>query len=394
MVKVKIERYSNQLEGIGYVGGKVIFVPKTKVGDVVDVDITEEKSSYYRGTLTTANAKVDCPYFFECGGCTLRNFTYDETIKLKEDLITKLLKDKNIYSGNITFYPNINHYNYRNKISLKIVNGKIGFYKEKTNSVVEIDKCLIAKDAINDFLPEIPKLKINTGDITIRCNYNDELLIVIKTSDIIKYNFELLKEEHKIAGVVINGKKVLNDDFIIDKIGDTLFKISYDSFFQVNNYGALKIIDAIKESLNSEDTVLDLYCGVGTIALSIADSVKNVVGVEIVKNAILNALSNMKMNNISNAEFMLGDVSKTVDKIKNKFSTVIVDPPRAGLDSDTKKFIVDNLPEKVIYVSCNPITLVRDLVELKLKYDVKSVILVDMFSFTYHCESVTILEKR
>lgn len=394
MVKVKIERYSNQLEGIGYVGGKVIFVPKTKVGDVVDVDITEEKSSYYRGTLTTANAKVDCPYFFECGGCTLRNFTYDETIKLKEDLITKLLKDKNIYSGNITFYPNINHYNYRNKISLKIVNGKIGFYKEKTNSVVEIDKCLIAKDAINDFLPEIPKLKINTGDITIRCNYNDELLIIIKTSDIIKYNFELLKEEHKIAGVVINGKKVLNDDFIIDKIGDTLFKISYDSFFQVNNYGALKIIDAIKESLNSEDTVLDLYCGVGTIALSIADSVKNVVGVEIVKNAILNALSNMKMNNISNAEFILGDVSKTVDKIKNKFSTVIVDPPRAGLDSDTKKFIVDNLPEKVIYVSCNPITLVRDLVELKEKYDVKSVSLVDMFSFTYHCESVTILEKR
>ena len=394
MVKVKIERYSNQLEGIGHVDGKVIFVPKTKIGDIVNVKITEEKSKYYRGVITDVNKNVDCPYFYECGGCHLRHLDYDMTLLLKKNNFKDLLLKNNLYIKDIKVFENNNSFNYRNKVSLKIVDKKIGYYQEKTNNIVEIDNCLIIKDVINDFISEISKFKINNGSIMIRTNYNDELLISITTDDQINFDFESLKENFKIAGVVINKNAVLNDDFIIDKIGDTLFKISYDSFFQVNNYGASKIVEVIKNNIDESDEVLDLYCGVGTIGLSIAKNVKKVLGVEIVPNAIRNALENVKMNNITNAEFVLGDVSKVVDKIKNKFNTIIVDPPRAGLDENTKRFITENSPEKIIYVSCNPITLVRDLNDLSEMYKVEDVSIVDMFSYTYHCESVCVLERK
>ena len=394
MVKVKIERYSNQLEGIGHIGGKVIFVPKTKIGDVVDTLITEEKSKYYRGKIVDPNTSVDCPYFFDCGGCFLRNFTYDETIKLKLNNIKQLLLKNDLYKEDINVYKNINYYNYRNKITLKIQNKKIGFFEEKTNSIVEIDNCLIAKDAINEIISKLLNLNINNGSIAIRCNYNDEILLIINTEDEIKYDFNKLKEDHKIAGVVLNGKAALNDDYFIDKIGDMFFKISYNSFFQVNNYGAEKIIEIISKNLSKDDNVLDLYCGVGTLGLSISNKVKSVLGIEIVPNAIKNALFNAKMNKVENANFILGDVSKSVDKIKSKFNVVIVDPPRAGLDENTKKFILNSMPEKIIYVSCNPITLVRDLNDINKQYKIKDVSIVDMFSYSYHCESVCILERK
>ncbi len=394
MVKVKIERYSNQLEGIGYVGGKIIFIPKTKIGDVVEAEITEEKSNYYRGRITDDNSKIDCPYFYDCGGCHLRNFTYDESLNLKENSIKQLLKKNNLFDKDIIVHENINHYNYRNKISLKIVNSKVGFYQEKTNHLVEIDNCLIAKDAINDFIKDIYKIGIKNGLITIRCNYNDELLIVISTEDEIKYDFNELKEDHKIAGVILNDKTVLNDNYFIDKINETLFKVSYNSFFQVNNAPAATIVDIISKNVDKNDDVLDLYCGVGTLGLSIANKVNLVLGIEIIPNAIENALFNSRLNKIENANFILGDVSKSIDKINNDFNAVIVDPPRAGLDNKTKSFILDKFPEKLIYVSCNPITLVRDLEELKTKYSIKSFDIVDMFSFSHHIESVVILERK
>lgn len=394
MVKVKIERYSNQLEGIGYVGGKIIFIPKTKIGDVVEAEITEEKSNYYRGRITDDNSKIDCPYFYDCGGCHLRNFTYDESLNLKENSIKQLLKKNNLFDKDIIVHENINHYNYRNKISLKIVNSKVGFYQEKTNHLVEIDNCLIAKDAINDFIKDIYKIGIKNGLITIRCNYNDELLIVISTEDEIKYDFNELKEDHKIAGVILNDEKVLNDNYFIDKINETLFKVSYNSFFQVNNAPAATIVDIISKNVDKNDDVLDLYCGVGTLGLSIANKVNSLLGIEIIPNAIENALFNSRLNKIENANFILGDVSKSIDKINNDFNAVIVDPPRAGLDNKTKSFILDKFPEKLIYVSCNPITLVRDLEELKTKYSIKSFDIVDMFSFSHHIESVVILERK
>ena len=394
MVKVKIERYSDQIEGIGYYNGKVIFVPKTIVGEIVDVDIVEEKTKYYRGIIKEAKNMVDCPYFFDCGGCSLRRLEYLDGLNLKRESLLKLFKKNELKIPKFTLIKNQNPFFYRNKISLKIVDGKIGFYKEKTNSLVEISSCLITKEEINRFLEEIPKFKIKNGTITIRCNYNDELLIIIDTEDIIKYDFSLLKEEYKIAGVVLNKKAVLNNDYFFDKIGNYLFKVSYDSFFQVNNYGASQIFEIISNNITSDDIVLDLYSGVGTLSIVAAKKAKEVIGVEVVENAVLNALVNKDVNKTDNVMFMLGNVPKIIDKINKSFNTIIFDPPRTGLDKYTTDYTLNKLPDKVIYVSCNPITLVRDLKNLSDKYTIKELYLVDMFSYTHHCESIAVLERR
>lgn len=395
MVKIKIERYNDQLEGIGYVDNKIIFVPKTMIGDTVDVDITYESKNFLRGKLKTDNTrKVDCPFFYNCGGCDLRFLPYDETISLKKDNLKKLLDKNKIVYSNINVIKNKNYFNYRNKISLKIVDGIIGFYEDKSNIITKIDNCLIAKDEINRLIKIIPSFNILNGFITIRCNYNNELLIIIDTKDKVSYDFEMLKRDFKIAGVVVNNKTVLNDNFFFDKINSTLFKVSFNSFFQVNNYCAGKIFDIIENNINSSDDVLDLYSGVGTLSITAAKKPRNVIGIEVIKNAVLNSLVNKDINKLKNVEFILGDVPKVLSKLNNCFNTFIFDPPRAGLDKFTINYTLNRKPDKIIYVSCNPVTLVRDLSYLQGAYIITNINLIDMFSYTHHYECVVILKLK
>ena len=394
MVKIKIDRLNDQLEGVGNIDGKIIFIPYAKKGEEVDVKIIDEKKTFLRGSMIKNKVSTDCPYFYNCGGCDLRNYSYDETLMLKLDNLKHLLSKNNIDYPSINIIKNKFINNYRNKISLKIVNGDIGFYENRSNQLTKIDNCLLAKNEINKFIKEIYKFNIKNGFVTIRCNYNDELLIIIDTKENLKYDFNRLKDKYKIAGVILNNKTILNDNFFFDKINDTLFKVSYDSFFQVNNYTAGKIFDIIEKNITSNDDVLDLYSGVGTLSIISARKARNVIGVEVVKNAVLNALVNKDINKVKNVEFILGDVPKVLSKLNNVFNTFIFDPPRAGLDKFTTNYTLDKKPEKIIYVSCNPITLVRDLSNLKELYEVKSINLVDMFSYTHHVECVTLLSRK
>ena len=393
MVKVKIERLNDQLEGVGYIDGKVIFIPKVKVNEEVNINITYESSKYLRGEVLD-DIKSDCPYFSKCGGCYLRNYSYEETLNLKEENLKNLFTKNKIEIPKFNLIKNPRSYNYRNKISLKVKNGKIGFYQDKTNELVEISNCLTAKEAINNLLPDLRGIGINNGLITIRCNYNDELLIIIETKDEIIYDFSKLKENHKIAGVILNDKCILNNDYFFDKINNHLFKVSYNSFFQVNNKVAGLIFDIVENNINSQDVVLDLYSGVGTLSVVAASKAKHVIGIEVIPNAVRNALINKDVNKKSNIDFMLGDVPKVISNIKGQIDTIIFDPPRKGLDSFTINYALDKMPDKIIYVSCNPITLVRDLKLLGSKYFLKEVNLLDMFSYSYHAESVVILERK
>ena len=394
MVKVLIDRYSDQLEGIGYVDNKIIFVPNALVGEEVDVKITQDKKTYLRGKIINETSTVDCPYFYKCGGCNLRRLSYKDTLNLKKENLSNLLDKNDIKYDQIYVYENKYPYNYRNKVSLKIVNYEVGFFQDNTNELIKIDSCLIANLEINKFIEFIPKFNIKNGYITVRCNYNDELLINIDTQEDINYDFNELKNNFKIAGVVINNKKVLNEDFFIDRINNYLFKVSYDAFFQVNNFIAGIIFDLIYNYVGEEDKVLDLYCGVGTLSICASSKAKYVLGIEIVENAIKNALINQKMNKRDNLNFILGDVSNAIKKLNRSFDTIIVDPPRKGLDKYTKDYILHSDAEKVIYVSCNPITLVRDLKELSDIYEVSSINLLDMFSFTYHYETLVLLKRK
>lgn len=397
-MKVVIDRFDDLGRGIAYVGEKITFIPNTIPGDTVDITITKETKKYNIAKvdkylkLSSRRVKPKCPYFDICGGCTLQSISYEDTINYKYNKVKNLFKKSDI-EINPEIIRNPSPYNYRNKISLKVVDKRTGFYEESTHNIVEINECIIASPAINKTISLISEFNIINGNITIRSNKNNEILIILESSDKLNIDINYLKTQIKLAGIVINNETFYGDNFLIENINDYFYKISYDSFFQVNPYVASILFNEVSKRINEEDTVLDLYCGVGTLSLNAACA-KEVVGVEIVENAILNAIFNAHINKIDNVKFILNDSTKVVSKLNKKFTKVIVDPPRSGLT----KTIIDNIlsinPEEIIYVSCDPATLVRDILLFIDKYNIKKAIIFDMFSYTYHVETMIVLKRR
>lgn len=398
-MKIDIEKLDDFGRGIGYIDGKITFVPNTVPGDIVNINIIKEHKKYNEATIdnfikySEDRIKPPCPYFTKCGGCTLQNLSYENTINYK------LNKIKNIFTKNrIDITPKIisnpNPYNYRNKISLKVVDTKIGFYLNNTHNIIEINECLIANPAINECINYIKNFNIINGNVIIRCNQNEEILIIIESQDNLTIDIELLKKKIKLVGIIINNKTFYGKNYLFERINNTLFKISYDSFFQVNPYIASELFQLISDNIKQYDKVLDLYCGVGTLSLNAASKALSVTGIEIVPNAILNALFNASLNDLSNVHFVLNDVSDAIAKIKLDFNKVIVDPPRAGLTKETIDILLKINPTSIIYVSCDPQTLVRDYKLLSDTYEIEKSYILDMFSYTYHVETVLILKKR
>lgn len=399
---VLIESLDHFGRGVAHINKKTIFISNALPDEVVDIEIIEDKKSYSVGKvvkyISKSNKRIDskCPYFLECGGCNLLFYEYRKTLDFKLNKVRELLKKNNInYSGDIEIINNENCFNYRNKISLKIVKGKIGYFKENSHDLVEIKECLVAKKAINKVIKNYKLLNIENGNLVIRCNYNDEILLVIN-SEISDYNIDLgkLKENVKIIGIIYNDKLVYGQDFFYERIGGMLFKVSYNSFFQVNPYITEKLFKLIEDNISPDSTVLDLYSGVGTLSMVASKKAKEVIGIEIVKNAVVNASKNALLNKRNNLKFMLGDVAKVLEKLKISFDTLIVDPPRSGIDNITKNYIKNNKPKNIIYVSCDVNTLMRDLKNLEELYEIKSYKILDMFSYSYHTECVCVLNRR
>ncbi len=396
-MEVKIEKLDDFGRGICYIDNKVTFVPNTIPNDLVEIKISKEFKNYNEGKLinilipSKKRIEPKCPYFSKCGGCVLQNMNYKDTLEYKKQKVINIFK-KNKLEINPIVIENANYYNYRNKISLKVIDKKIGYYEPKSHSIVEIDSCLVASNSINKTIQSIKKMNIINGLVTIRCNKNDEILIIIKSKDKLNIDVDSIKENIKLVGIVINNKLFYGEDFLYENINGIFYKISYDSFFQVNPYIASKIFDIIKENINSNETVLDIYSGVGTLSLTASTVAKKVIGIEIVKNAVLNAIHNAKINKINNVDFLLNDATKAITKLNLSFDKVIVDPPRAGLS----KIVIDTIknikPKEIIYVSCDPQTLVRDIKLLSDLYIINKFYIADMFSFSYHVESVCILK--
>ena len=397
-MKVVIDRFDDLGRGIAYVGEKITFIPNTIPGDRVAITITKETKKYNIAKvdkylkLSSRRVKPKCPYFDICGGCTLQSISYEDTINYKYNKVKNLFKKSDI-EINPEIIRNPSPYNYRNKISLKVVDKRTGFYEESTHNIVEINECIIASPAINKTISLISEFNIINGNITIRSNKNNEILIILESSDKLNIDINYLKSQIKLVGIVINNETFYGDNFLIENNNDYFYKISYDSFFQVNPYVASILFNEVSKRINEEDTVLDLYCGVGTLSLN-ATCAKEVIGVEIVENAILNAIFNAHINKIDNVKFILNDSTKVLSKLNKKFSKVIVDPPRSGLT----KTIIDNIlsinPEEIIYVSCDPATLVRDILLFIDKYNIKKAIIFDMFSYTYHVETMIVLKRK
>ena len=396
-MEVKIEKLDDFGRGICYIDNKVTFVPNTIPNDLVEIKITKEFKNYNEGKLinilipSKKRIEPKCPYFSKCGGCVLQNVNYKDTLEYKKEKVTNIFK-KNKLEINPIVIENANYYNYRNKISLKVIDKKIGYYEPKSHSIVEIDSCLVASNSINKTIQLIKKMNIINGLVTIRCNKNDEILIIINSKDKLNIDVDSIKEKIKLVGIVINNKLFYGEDFLYENINGIFYKISYDSFFQVNPYIASKIFDIIKENINSNETVLDIYSGVGTLSLTASTVAKKVIGIEIVENAVLNAIHNAKINKINNVDFLLNDATKAITKLNLSFDKVIVDPPRAGLTKTVIDTIKKIKPKEIIYVSCDPQTLVRDIKLLSDLYTINKFYIADMFSFSYHVESICILK--
>lgn len=395
-MQVLVDKFDDFGQGITFVDDVITFVPNTIPGDIVDIKIVKKKKKYNVGKVINyiklSKDRIDykCPYFNKCGGCVLQSISYDATINFK---LNKVINLFNKYNLDIKpeIVKNPSDYNYRNKIKLMVIDGKIGYFETNSHTLVEINECIIASKAINKIIPLLKNFNIINGNIVIRCNLNDEILIIIESNDKLNIDIDVLKENIKLVGIVVNNKTIYGDNFLIECINDIYYKISYNSFFQINPYVASKLFNIVKENIDKTDIVLDLYCGVGTLSLNAALNANEVIGVEIVPNAVLNAIYNAKINKINNTKFILNDAQDAVGKINKKFDKIIIDPPRSGLTKKTIDTILTIMPKKIIYVSCDPNTLIRDILLLKDKYSIEKSYILDMFSYSYHVECICIL---
>lgn len=391
-MNVEIIRLNDQGIGIGLIDNKVIFVPNTVTGDIVEVEIVKDNKKYYEGKVikfikySEKRIEFNCPYKDKCGGCQICNLIYDEQLIYKKNKVEYILKKFCNIDKEIDIIKCDNIYNYRNKVTLHVKNNRLGYYEEKSNNLIEIDNCLLLDERINNTIKILKNIDLtNIEEIVIRVNDNKVLVNFIgniTNLDIVNLN--------DIDIIYINDKLIKGDN-LYQTINNYKFKISNDAFFQVNINQMKKLYDIVRGYISSYNNlnVLDLFCGTGTIGIYVSDLCRNVKGIEINKNAIKDANINKEINDIKNIEFICDNVFK----VKNIVSDlVIVDPPRNGLNKGIINLLIKNEIENIIYVSCNPLTFARDINLLKDNYNIIDIKAVDMFPNTYHVECISLLQ--
>ena len=432
-------------EGIAKIDNFTILIPGTIKGEKVKAIIVKVLSSHGYGKVieiiekSQARQDVDCSTYKRCGGCNLRHVKYEETLKMKQNavqsLVNKTLKNKIKVKETVGME---NPFHYRNKAQYPVGINKqgepvIGVFANRTHEVIQIDNCLIQNKKseeiakfIVEFIKEknisiydektgkglvrhiVTKIGIKTGEImcvlvingrkipnenelvkNLKARY-PEIKAIVKNINMKNTNVILGQENINLYG---NG-------YIEDILGEYKFKISPLSFYQVNPVQAEKLynLGVNMAEITKDDIVFDLYCGIGTISLFMSKFAKKVYGIEIVEEAVNMAKENAQNNNVSNTEFFAGDVEIVLDDLINnkgiKADVVMFDPPRKGLDQKSIENILKIKPKKIVYISCNPATLIRDLANFENEYDIKNIIPVDMFPFTSHVECAAVLQQK
>lgn len=404
--KFFIEKLDHFGRGITRLNDKILFVENAIDKEVVEIDILNDKKKSVEAVTTniieksTDRKNPECPYYKACGGCNIMHINYRKQLDFKLNKVSELLERfAGVNSNKIkTILPSSDFY-YRNKVTLK-VDKKLCFCKNKTCELVDIDECIICSKKINETIKVLNNLNLsNIEEVVIRTTYKEETMIVFKIINNIdtEYFIRNLKNEVDTLVIIKDGIEeiLFGKGFITEKIGNYYFKISPTSFFQVNTVGAEKLYDTAKKyaELTGKEKVLDLYCGTGTIGIYLSEMASSVTGVEINSEAVKDANENKELNKITNIDFICKDVEKVIDKYKD-IDLVVLDPPRSGLIKNAIKNILSIKPKKIVYISCDPATLARDLNILKEYYEIEEISLVDMFPNTYHVESVASLTVR
>ena len=439
------------------VDGQVLIVKNGVPGDVVDVVTYKKRKNYFLGNiknyhkLSKERIQPKCSHFGICGGCKWQNINYDAQVKFKENKLRYLFKTFEVDKKFDKIIKVENQFYYRNKLEFSFTNNRwlteneinstveikekrgLGFHPTGMwNKVVDIDKCFLQSDPSNRIRNSVKTFAINnnisfynpklhTGilrTIMIRNNNAGEFMVIVQflknNKRIIDLILNFLKnsfKEIKSLNYIINKKvndsiydqKIINysgEKSIDEKINNLRFKINPKSFFQTNTNQTLNLYKVVRKfaKLTGNELVYDLYCGLGTISQFLADNSKKIIGIEGVEDAICSARKSVSANKINNVEFVVGDMRKVLNGgLFSKYGRpdlLITDPPRDGMHKDVIKQILKILPKKIIYVSCNPATQIRDLDLLLNHFKISKIQPVDMFPHTDHVENVVLLKLK
>lgn len=442
--KIDITGLTHEGQGVGKIEGFVVFVDGVLPGENVDIKIVKQTKSYAVGRLVNINnssadrVKPFCPVYDKCGGCAVQHMSYQAQLDFKKDTVLQNIRRigglQNIKVNNTIGMEN--PFKYRNKVQYPVGSDmgdiRIGFYETRSHNIIDSNLCDIQpdesnyiRDVVRDFCKDagiaiydektgkgllrhvMVRKGFKTGEIMVVLVINGDKLV--KSDELVN---KLLEHFPDIKSIILNvntrntniilGDKnicVYGQKYITDYIGSFKFEISPLSFFQVNPIQTEVLYEKALEyaGLSGSETVFDLYCGIGTISLFLSQKAKHVVGVEVVADAICDAKRNADINGVSNVEFLVGEAEKVIPELYGqgvKADVVVVDPPRKGCDEVLLNTLVEMQPQRIVYVSCNPSTLARDLKYLtEHGFEAKEVQPVDMFPWTGHVEA-TILMTR
>ncbi len=438
--------------------GRIVFIERTVPGDIVDVQVTKKKASFLQAfpiqfkKLSDIRIQPMCQHFEVCGGCTIQNVPYEKQLEFKENNVTQVLnRIGKIYpeetipilpASSVDYYRNKLEFSFSNKrwltkeeidADVSNVEDVLGFHRAGAfDKILQIDHCHLQGGISNDLRNSIQQLAIEFGfsfydareqtgimrNLFVKTSSLDQCMLILSinlndTEKIEEFLAAVVEKNPKLSSVYycINNKKndyVMDLDMVLvhgtpyieEMLQDVKFRIGPKSFFQTNPAQAVRLFEVVENfaELSGEENVYDLYTGIGSIALFIANKCKQVVGIEEVESAIKDAKENTNRNNITNTVFYAGDVKDILTdsfaEQHGKPDILITDPPRAGMHAKVVDMLLKLEAPKIIYVSCNPSTQARDLALLAEKYSVKKSQAVDMFPHTHHIENVVLLTLK
>lgn len=445
-IELLVEGIEFPAKGFGFVDGLKVYAKNTFPGQKVFGRVTKKRKEYAEIRVSEVREKASyeedqkCPHFGVCGGCSSQTIPYEKQLELKVEQVKDLFKEAEVPTGEfLGIETSPIQWEYRNKMEYTFGDEEKGgeltlgmHMKGKSFGIVNVDKCVLVDEDFRNILDTTVKYFREKGlpfyKIMPRTGYLRYLVVrkSVKTEEILvnlvtttQIDFDLTEFTELIKGLNLKGKLksiihtesdalseavipekvniLYGDDFITENLLGLNFKISPFSFFQTNTLGAEKLYSMAREFVGDyKDKVLyDLYSGTGTIGQVLSQKARKVYGIEIVEEAVEAANENAKLNGLTHCEFIAGDVAKTVNSLKERPDIIIVDPPRPGIHKDAVRDISKFNAEEIIYISCNPKTLVVDLQGFEgYGYEVKKVRCMDMFPNTPHCETVVLLQRK
>ncbi|ALM57468.1 MULTISPECIES: 23S rRNA (uracil(1939)-C(5))-methyltransferase RlmD [Staphylococcus] len=445
VIEGKVIDLTHEGHGVVKLDRYPIFVPNALINETIEFKVIKVKKNFAIGKLLEIKKESEerveppCVYYHKCGGCQLQHMTYQAQLNMKKEQVVNLFHRKADFKDTI-IHDTIgmdNPWFYRNKSQVPVGKNNenkviTGFYRQRSHDIIDMDECLIQDNMHQDVLNQL-KLWFNELNISI---YNErkkqglmrhvvirtghhsrELMVVFvtngkkfKQSDVLTEKLvaafpEIVSVKHNVNDThsnVIMGETsytLYGKDEIQDTLSDVTFKISDQSFYQINSIQTEKLYQRAIEyaELKGEETILDTYCGIGTIGLYMAPKAQHVYGVEIVPEAIADAKQNATLNQFENTTFVCGKAEEVILKWKAqgiKPDVVMVDPPRKGCDETFLETLLELNPRKIVYISCNPSTQQRDAQQLAQRYKLTQITPVDMFPHTTHVETVAQFERR